>query len=446
MEMNFGNRYEVRRSVRELPLGTLFEAYDRPLNRSVLLYEIAPERTTTDSRAAVMRGAAFTHDRFLHILDVGTEKGMPYAVFKSCEGGPLIDELHRHRIRPQQLLTAVYELGKAMQDAAEEGIYGYSVCADNLWLGSGASFLPIHYWDAADERRRGAFGLCHLLYQLSARTDQLPENAETAENRLRISLRSLPSETMEAVLSLYRRVHREKLSLTAFLLELHNIRQTMPSSEVPEPVAIRPPQSPAPRPELVQKAPEQKSERPAPAPKEAVSMEETKRFQAVAEPAGDEAAETEEADSSSYRGGIWKKIALIAGAASLFTVVFIGGIMLIFHWANPTEPARSAAKTVAQSPATASDAASASKEAVAATAKEDQPPVTTADAAPTAIPQLVGISKAEAEKRALAAGLHYNFYIEKDTAAKDTVFKQDPQAGAPAVKGDSVTFWVSKGN
>lgn len=464
MELIFGNRYEVRRTVRELRLGTMYEAFDRSLSRSVLLYEIAPERTTTDSRETVKRGASFTHDRFMHILDVGTEKGMPYAVFKACEGSPLVDELHRHRLRPQQLLTAVYELGKAMQDAAEEGMYGFSVCADNLWLGSGAAFMPIHYWDAADERRRGAAGLCHLLYQLAARTDELPDHADTADNRLRIALRALPPETLEALLALYRRVFREKLSLTAFLLELHVHIQGAATKEAIRPAPAAQPQTekqpqqtqpqtvqqPVPRPQpqhiaAPRSVPERKAERPAPVQAAASPLEETKKFQAVAEPAASGDTEPEENGASADRRSIWKKIAIISGAACLFVIVFVGGLMLIFQVANPSESDRTAAKdTAPASPSTAAPTP-APKQPDTGNAAADKT-VQTVEAVPTTIPQLVGLSKADAEKRALASGLHYTFYIEKDNAAKDTVFKQEPKAGDPAVKGGSVTFWVSKGN
>ncbi|WJH37360.1 PASTA domain-containing protein [Paenibacillus sp. CC-CFT747] len=61
------------------------------------------------------------------------------------------------------------------------------------------------------------------------------------------------------------------------------------------------------------------------------------------------------------------------------------------------------------------------------------------------VPALVGLTKEDAEKQAVAAGLHYNFFLENDSLPAGAVFKQDPPAGTPAAKGDNVTFWVSKG-
>jgi cell division protein FtsN len=63
----------------------------------------------------------------------------------------------------------------------------------------------------------------------------------------------------------------------------------------------------------------------------------------------------------------------------------------------------------------------------------------------TTVPNLIGLTQTDAEKQARAAELHYNYIIEfNKEAAKGTVFKQDPAAGAQATKWDNVTFWVSK--
>ncbi|WP_195570603.1 PASTA domain-containing protein [Paenibacillus sp. 1001270B_150601_E10] len=58
-------------------------------------------------------------------------------------------------------------------------------------------------------------------------------------------------------------------------------------------------------------------------------------------------------------------------------------------------------------------------------------------------PNLVGLSREDAEKQALAAGLKYSFVIEaSEGGTKGTVFKQEPAAGTPVKKGDKITFTV----
>lgn len=58
-------------------------------------------------------------------------------------------------------------------------------------------------------------------------------------------------------------------------------------------------------------------------------------------------------------------------------------------------------------------------------------------------PNLVGLTKEDAEKQALAAGLKYSFVIEsQEGGTKGTVFKQEPAAGSEVKKGDRITFSV----
>ncbi|MCM3342179.1 PASTA domain-containing protein [Paenibacillus sp. MER TA 81-3] len=61
------------------------------------------------------------------------------------------------------------------------------------------------------------------------------------------------------------------------------------------------------------------------------------------------------------------------------------------------------------------------------------------------VPSLVGLTKEEAEKAVLAAGLRYSFVLENnEEQAPGQVFKQEPEAGAAAKKGDRVNFYISR--
>ncbi|UUZ95640.1 PASTA domain-containing protein [Paenibacillus sp. P25] len=72
-------------------------------------------------------------------------------------------------------------------------------------------------------------------------------------------------------------------------------------------------------------------------------------------------------------------------------------------------------------------------------------PADTGADGPIEAPNLVGLTQEEAGKRAIDAGLKYQFFLERNANAQGTVFKQDPPAKTQMEKGESVTFWVSKG-
>ncbi|MDK8180015.1 Stk1 family PASTA domain-containing Ser/Thr kinase [Paenibacillus sp. UMB4589-SE434] len=58
-------------------------------------------------------------------------------------------------------------------------------------------------------------------------------------------------------------------------------------------------------------------------------------------------------------------------------------------------------------------------------------------------PNLVGLTQAEAEKAALAAGMKYSFAKENAEGQEaGKVFKQEPAAGTAVKKGDRVTFYI----
>ncbi|MCY9531723.1 MULTISPECIES: PASTA domain-containing protein [Paenibacillus] len=62
-----------------------------------------------------------------------------------------------------------------------------------------------------------------------------------------------------------------------------------------------------------------------------------------------------------------------------------------------------------------------------------------------AVPNLVGLSKEEAEKQILASGLKYEYVLENsDEQEAGKVFKQEVPAGGAAKKGDKIKFYVSR--
>ncbi|KIL41499.1 hypothetical protein SD70_06345 [Gordoniibacillus kamchatkensis] len=469
MEQCFGGRYAVRASVQAMPGGQLFEAEDLSLQRRVLVYVPESKLADPETANAMLQAASFTHNDFMHLLDVGMSLGKPYAVFKWSEGPPLAQQLRKHRMTADGMLASLYQLGLAMQEAAEEGVYGYSVLADNLWLGHGGRLLPIRYWEAAPDYAKGAVGLCNLLVQLSMKEETLPESPDMAEQRIRLALRELPAATLEAIVSLVVRTFREKLALTAFLAELR-LCMAASSSSAAAGAGSRPSRpaaayaasgAPAAYSASAASRPSSAALGTASAASESRAAYSASAVPGTAAPASRAAYEqpSQEADvdaaddeetAPAGRSRVWRRLAIVSGAACLFVVVFIGVLTFIFrlggHDSAVTETRPKQQQPAADAGTTSAPAKSAPSQPAAGPVAADKEAGSSAAASgPTTIPKLVGLSRADAEKAALAAGLHYTFYLESNDAAQGTVFKQDPQSGAAAVRGDSVTFWVSKG-
>jgi serine/threonine-protein kinase len=147
---------------------------------------------------------------------------------------------------------------------------------------------------------------------------------------------------------------------------------------------------------------------------------------------------------------IWRRLAFIAGAACLFVLVFIGCLNLIFQFgdrsntaATPANETQLSAAAAPLQPNAAKPSPPAAPSPTTASLKTDK--VTSAPEGPTKIPNMLGLAREDAEKRAIAAGLHYSYVIEANDAKQGTVYKQEPAAGTAATKGDSMKFWVSKG-
>ncbi|MFC0214955.1 PASTA domain-containing protein [Paenibacillus chartarius] len=467
MDSNFGSRYTMNGAVKELTYGRLHEADDQALSRRVYLYELRGGQTGPERRDALLRGASFNHDAFMHILDVGFVGNSSFAVFKADGGAPLLEVLRRHGLDAEDVVKQVYELGLAMLEAAEEGVFGYGVLADNIWLGSGGRLMPIHYWEPGEERAKGAAGLCGLLRQLLLKDAAAANWRTVSEPRLRIALHRLQLDRMEALLSVMDRVHREKLALANFLVLLQGC---LPDTAPKEELAAQPPieDHAAAQPDVLPSL----SARPFAEPVRPTQSEPGEDTSVLRPPAlpvvrvashipGEPEVKDEDArddepsgEEEEPRRPLWLRLTVVAGAACIFVVVFIGCLAMFFS--SGGERADTASAPSSGEPAAQASPPTAAAAPVRQEAAPTQPPKTSepnpapnqpaANNGPTSVPKLIGLTRAEAEKTALAAGLRYSFSIIHSDAPQGTVFEQEPAAGTAAARGDSVKFSVSRGS
>lgn len=73
-----------------------------------------------------------------------------------------------------------------------------------------------------------------------------------------------------------------------------------------------------------------------------------------------------------------------------------------------------------------------------------QTPAADKQAAGVEVPDVGGMTLAEAGQKLDAAGIHYKYYLESSFSKTGTVFKQKPQAGERISRVDSVELWVSQ--
>ncbi|BAU28341.1 PASTA domain-containing protein [Aneurinibacillus soli] len=73
-----------------------------------------------------------------------------------------------------------------------------------------------------------------------------------------------------------------------------------------------------------------------------------------------------------------------------------------------------------------------------------QTPATDKPVAGVEVPDVGGMTLAEAGQKLDAAGIRYKYYLESSFSKTGTVFKQNPQAGERISRVDSVELWVSQ--
>lgn len=454
MEGSIGKRYIPEKPILPLPRGMIYLGKDLSLNRHVIMYGVdsSDEPFAAQYIRQLREASQFTGENFMHILDLGIDSGSNrlMAILKPCHGKPLIQEIGRRTLGFEENVRLVCELGTTMQKAYAEGIPPFSVHADNLWLNEEMQIVVMNYWEKGPSLHSDAVGLCGLLYQLMTGAQTIPESGAHLEMLLRESLRELPPQQLEDVMRLIRAAYTEALSLQEFVFQLRqqlSLRgeQAMSgwkpaASEAQAKSYVRPP---------IQIAKQEREEKPSqtaarPAQPETRANTAAKRNtedELLEEATITMELEAEDEEKRSF-GWIAKRV-LIYGTAAVGIVVLAGFILI--GLIDNHKPNRGDESTFAeQTPPTPQTQPQATT-----TPKDTKPDTATAKppsaGEPVQAPSLIGLTREQAEKQALASGLHYEFVIEANSQPNNTVFKQDPLPNTSIKSGDNIKFWVSKG-
>ncbi|MFB6366428.1 PASTA domain-containing protein [Paenibacillus elgii] len=412
MEKSINQRYVLTEPILPMLSGMLYSGKDLPLRRDVVFFVV--ESTDEAAKEAYIRKlrevAPLSDNRFLHILDVGMEPNYIFAVLKTFDGKPFIQELKGHRFTPEEVVSKVLDLGKGLMDALEEGISGCSVHAANLWLNDDGQLKIINYWEKGTHAQRGAQGLGCLLYQILTRSESIPASFDTIEHRLREALAAIPRVEQELLIATLRRVWNDQETLASLMLVLQSLRQdTAVRQELSEPMGDR------------------------------QVREKTEPERAYEE---ENPAEEEESPPRRSLGQAGRK--LLVGTA----IACLGGAAA-FVWLGkdqeePSGKGVSPAQTEHRAPVQPSHHTYDKPAGPEVVETNDSDPKQ-ADDKIVIVPNLIGLQNDTAGKQAIAAGLRFGFDIVANEREEGTVFKQEPAAQTKVPKGTRVKYWVSKG-
>jgi hypothetical protein len=418
MNRSMEERYVIRSQIPSLTQKLLYNGEDLSLQREVILYQIInlPSESSNTYISKFKKASSFVHPGFQHILDTSIEENAIFIVLKHRSGKPILPQLKQQTWSFSRIISMISDLGVSMLDGMEEQITGYSVGVENLWLGDDDRLSIINYWEAGESKFIGPLGLCSLIIQLSSGSRQIP-NPYIALDDYLLQLDRLQAslEQKSALIKLVRRAYHGQASLSSLVIGLQSLLHlTQTNVEKMD----------APVTNVVPAAARRQAPQQAAIP---TNLE-------ILPPESD--YEDEDEDEDEVKTPFYKRMGIVIPG------LIIAAFLIWVLWPtsqtpknpSPTDPANLSQTPVPQ----------ATTEPPQATASPDGAQI--GDGEDTTIPNLIGMTQADAEKQAIGSGLHYNFILEVNTAAKDTVFKQDPAPDTKAKKGGKVTFWVSKGS
>lgn len=418
MDTNTYKRYTAEQCLQTQTSGNLYKGHDSVLHRDVMLY-ISEFDVSFDSAPSVIQavkdGSQLPEDRFMHVWDIEVDSLSIMIVLKPELGYFLADELDSHSLTLDEILGLIRQLGQSMQESAKDGIQGYSVYANNIWIQGLNQPIIINYWNHDDILWSGAGGLGRLLYQMVLRTKKLPTDTEALDSSLLNALSELTDAKKEAVSKWMRAALQNRKSLSILLQGLDQLLLTHQEHDVHEDIVISENQYALPVQEQTPRRPEIKKE--------------IKR-----EPQEKPVKPEAEAKKKMGKKQKWIIAAVVLGAL-LVTEIFAVQVLR-----KPDSPSKE--PSVTETPAIQNPASKPIVPTPATPVPTAPKPVTDQETA--IVPNLKGMIQADAEKKLLELGLKYQYFLEVNEQSPGSVFKQEPQAGQKVAKGTEVTFYVGK--
>ncbi|MZQ86882.1 PASTA domain-containing protein [Paenibacillus sp. 5J-6] len=396
---NLVDRYMIVKPLKQMSNGLIVRGQEVSSKRDVLLYTSQESDETANHEVLrwMEEASQMTNKHVMQIVDFGTEDGTLYAALQVESGKPLSDRLNDLEITGHKALTYVHELALAIRKTRSNQLLDYAVDAENLWIEANGQLRILNSWTQGKNGRRGVPGLALLLYQLGAKTDIPTSSMSAYSYEMSLLFADLAEVTKQRAVALACKAYEGLSTLEEFQLELGDLLGLDGNRSKP--------------------------------------------------------LSYSHAESSITKKKKTVRKWTVMASTSFGVLVLLLLIALRPHSDYADDANRQpipTSGTAANSPnATVTPQSSATPSPTPTGKPVVAETLPTGDDAEQAekgiVPNLVGHTREDAEKMALASGLRYQFLLEPSTADKGIVFKQDMVPGTTVNDGDRITFWVSKG-
>lgn len=130
--------YEIKHLIYQGAMGTVFEAFDTKLERTVALKVLAQaELSAADSAQALSEArflARLNHPNIIQVFDCAEDHGTHFLVMEFCRGKNLLQYQKQHLLSLEQKLSLLIDIAKGLEHAHRNGIIHRDLKPSNILI------------------------------------------------------------------------------------------------------------------------------------------------------------------------------------------------------------------------------------------------------------------------------------------------------------------------